>query len=359
MSPFGLLSLNLAELWIDDGRRAALNDEKDTPAEKIIRVHERFLFYSFVILLAIMTILALFTRYQFNDILLTETYDRGREFEKNLQATFSPLLVTYNYSTIYNAVNTMAAQQHVVYIAIYDKELNLAACNSFYRENVDKIRLVSPSPLAQVNRSAFREGTLSLPGGKDMPVLDIISPVYMQPSALRWGVIHVGTLAGKRLRPFPEDPPLPPDFLPPVARLDLPGPEPDVEDDPAADGCPAEGGGGDRIGQPAVSLRTAGDQRVRRPGGIVQPDGGAGEPAPIPAGELEPGTGGADRGTHPGAPADAPVPGECVQHPDGVRDHHQRPGVPDVRQRPVLQDLGIEPRRPGQAVLPPLLLPGA
>jgi PAS domain S-box-containing protein len=165
---------------------------RTTQRKKIIRVHERFLFYSFVILLAIMTILALFTRYQFNDILLTETYDRGREFEKNLQATFSPLLVTYNYSTIYNTVNTTAAQQHVVYIAIYDKEMKLAACNSFYRENVDKIRQVSPLPLAQVNRSAFREGTLSLPGGKDLPVLDIISPVYVQPSALRWGVIHVG-----------------------------------------------------------------------------------------------------------------------------------------------------------------------
>lgn len=160
--------------------------------KKIIRVHERFLLYSFVILLAIMTILALFTRYQFNDILLTETYDRGREFEKNLQATFSPLLVTYNYSTIYNAVNTMAAQQHVVYIAVYDKEMNLAACNSFYRENVDKIRQVSPATLARVDRSAFREGTLSLPGGKDLPVLDIVSPVYVQPSSLRWGVIHVG-----------------------------------------------------------------------------------------------------------------------------------------------------------------------
>ena len=166
--------------------------KRTSQRKKVIRVHERFLFYSFVILLAIMTILALFTRYQFNDILLTETYDRGREFEKNLQATFSPLLVTYNYSTIYNAVNTTSAQHHVVYIAVYDKEMNLAACNAFYRENIDKIRQVSPAPLARVSRSAFREGSLSLPGGKDLPVLDIISPVYVQPSSLRWGVIHVG-----------------------------------------------------------------------------------------------------------------------------------------------------------------------
>jgi two-component system cell cycle sensor histidine kinase/response regulator CckA len=160
--------------------------------KKIVRVHERFRFYSFLLLLVIMTLLALFTRYQFNDILLTETYDRGREFEKNLQATFTPLLVTYNYTTIFNSVLSVASQQNVVYIAVYDKESNLAACNPFYRENHDEIQMAFPASVNQARRSRFNEGTLSLPDGRTLPVLDIVSPVYMQPSALRWGVIHVG-----------------------------------------------------------------------------------------------------------------------------------------------------------------------
>lgn len=159
---------------------------------KVVRVHERFLLYSFLILLAMMAGLAIFNSYQFKDILLTETYDRAREFENNLRGTFTSLLVTYNYSTIYTNVNNISAQQNIIYIAIYDKELKLAASNSFYRENSETILGISGVHLPEVKDSLFRSGELRLPAGKKIHVLDILSPVYMKPSSLRWGIIHVG-----------------------------------------------------------------------------------------------------------------------------------------------------------------------
>jgi len=79
----------------------------DSLRRRFARVHNRYLFFSFVILFMAMFLLAVFISYQFRDILLTETHERGEEFERNLRATFTPLLVTYNYASIYSYLETM------------------------------------------------------------------------------------------------------------------------------------------------------------------------------------------------------------------------------------------------------------
>ncbi len=99
----------------------------DSLRRRFARVHNRYLFFSFLILFIAMFLLAVFIRYQFRDILLTETHERGQEFERNLRATFTPLLVTYNYATIYSYLDSLLEQQGILYLAVYDMELTLAA----------------------------------------------------------------------------------------------------------------------------------------------------------------------------------------------------------------------------------------
>jgi len=164
----------------------------DSLRRRFARVHNRYLFFSFVILFMAMFLLAVFISYQFRDILLTETQERGEEFGRNLRATFTPLLVTYNYASIYSYLETMVEQQDILYLAVYDKELTLAACNDYYRENQDAILRIRGTELKYLRQTAFTEGQIALPGGRKNYVLDIQAPVFIKPSTVRWGIIHAG-----------------------------------------------------------------------------------------------------------------------------------------------------------------------
>lgn len=127
--------------------------------------------------------------YQQSRTFLTQLEKRGMAMAESLGALSRGALVTYNYVLLEQAANQAVQNPEVLYVIVHDKEGRVAG----YSRRPD---LQGKQLDDSVTGRALATGTLlaheSLPGPDGKPGMEVVFPVYIAGSDLRWGLIRVG-----------------------------------------------------------------------------------------------------------------------------------------------------------------------
>jgi len=149
--------------------------------------------YRFILMITLMLILLLGSLSLALGFLQSRTIrarikTQGLSIARNLAETYRDDLITYNYIALEKAANQAADPPDVIYVIIHDKEGQVAGFsnrpdlqNRTLTDERSKIALAATSPQT-------REG---VSGPNKIPVMNIVFPVFLKTTNIRWGTIRV------------------------------------------------------------------------------------------------------------------------------------------------------------------------
>jgi PAS domain S-box-containing protein len=122
-------------------------------------------------------------------MLLDLEEDRGEAIARSLAAATSTPLLTYNYVSLQQLAERAADEGGVEYVVILDKEGTVAGFSGQPQKQGEQLK-------DALSRNAFSSNEVlvqEVPGPRgDVPALDIAVPVFVEGSAVKWGMVRVG-----------------------------------------------------------------------------------------------------------------------------------------------------------------------
>ncbi len=114
--------------------------------------------------------------------------DRARSTARSVGAMSTPSLLAYNYAALQVAAEGAALDPGVAYVAIHDKEGNLAGIAGVAAERLRR-QLAIARPATEVR---IRDVDVQDARGETAAVLEVEVPVRVEGSAAPWGAVRVG-----------------------------------------------------------------------------------------------------------------------------------------------------------------------
>lgn len=121
-------------------------------------------------------------------VLRTSMGDRAFSMARSIGAVSTPSLLTYNYAALQVAADGSVLDPGVAYVAIHDKEGNLAGLAQSVRAGLEPGRELQDVP--EVGSASNL--TLTGPGGASLDVLEVAVPVRVGAQNETWGTVRVG-----------------------------------------------------------------------------------------------------------------------------------------------------------------------
>ena len=149
-----------------------------------LKLRTKFILYTAILLVTLTILMVIFAELHFNKIITSQAHKRGRSIARHLAATTAQPLLYYDYLSLQRQAEKALIEDDVSFVAITDKENNLAAFATNFKNHPKTTDILPVSDNLKVKMEYITCIKKSL--------LVVTAPVFVQNSSTKWGTIHIG-----------------------------------------------------------------------------------------------------------------------------------------------------------------------